>query len=151
MPSIPQSLLWISLVVLWLFVLVPILINKRDTVRRTSDVALATRVLVRPLCREDGRDKARAKHVFIGAYRVGHDKPIRTAEGHVIPWEEGCADDFGVTVSHQYVPSRTPCGEGGMLPDREYLHRGFAEEAIIAVQPSDLFYKINLAGHVLSP
>ena len=45
MPSIPQSLLWISLVVLWLFVLVPMLINKRDTVRRTSDVALATRVV----------------------------------------------------------------------------------------------------------
>ena len=40
MPSIPQSLLWISLVVLWLFVLVPMLINKRDNVRRTSDVAL---------------------------------------------------------------------------------------------------------------
>ena len=45
MPSIPQSLLWISLVVLWLFVLVPMLVSKRDTVRRTSDVALATRVL----------------------------------------------------------------------------------------------------------
>lgn len=45
MPSIPQSLLWISLVVLWLFVLVPMLISKRGTVRRTSDVALATRVL----------------------------------------------------------------------------------------------------------
>ncbi len=45
MPSIPQSLLWISLVVLWLFVLVPMLINKRETIRRTSDVALATRVL----------------------------------------------------------------------------------------------------------
>ena len=45
MPSIPQSLLWLSLVVLWLFVLVPMLISKRDAVRRTSDVALATRVL----------------------------------------------------------------------------------------------------------
>jgi hypothetical protein len=45
MPSIPQSLLWISLVVLWLFVLVPMLVNKREAVRRTSDVALATRVL----------------------------------------------------------------------------------------------------------
>src|SRR6476619_5222081 len=45
MPSIPQSLLWISLVVLWLFVLVPMLISKREAVRRTSDVALATRVL----------------------------------------------------------------------------------------------------------
>jgi hypothetical protein len=45
MPSVPQSLLWISLVMLWLFVLVPMLISKRDAVRRTSDVALATRVL----------------------------------------------------------------------------------------------------------
>src|SRR3954466_13339482 len=45
MPSIPQSLLWISLVVLWLFVLVPMLVSKRENVRRTSDVALATRVL----------------------------------------------------------------------------------------------------------
>src|SRR5258705_4734612 len=45
MPSTPNSLLWISLVVLWLFVLVPMLISKRDAVRRTSDVALATRVL----------------------------------------------------------------------------------------------------------
>lgn len=45
MPSIPQSLLWVSLVVLWLFVLVPMLISKREAVRRTSDVALATRVL----------------------------------------------------------------------------------------------------------
>jgi len=45
MPSIPQSLLWISLMVLWLFVLVPMLISKREAVRRTSDVALATRVL----------------------------------------------------------------------------------------------------------
>jgi hypothetical protein len=52
MPSIPQSLLWISLVVLWLFVLVPMLISKRDAVRRTSDVALATRVL-------NGGDKSR--------------------------------------------------------------------------------------------
>src|ERR1700742_2448364 len=45
MPSVPQSLLWISLVVLWLFVLVPMLVSKREAVRRTSDVALATRVL----------------------------------------------------------------------------------------------------------
>ncbi|MDD4868260.1 MAG: hypothetical protein PHQ28_14435 [Mycobacterium sp.] len=45
MPSIPQSLLWISLVLLWLFVLVPMLVSKRDAVRRTSDLALATRVL----------------------------------------------------------------------------------------------------------
>ena len=63
MPSIPQSLLWISLVVLWLFVLVPMLINKRETVRRTSDVALATRVL-------DG--EARSRLVRRGGPATGH-------------------------------------------------------------------------------
>lgn len=65
MPSIPQSLLWISLVVLWLFVLVPMLINKRDTVRRTSDVALATRVLnggVRSRLRKRGGPAAGHRH-----------------------------------------------------------------------------------------
>ena len=63
MPSIPQSLLWISLVVLWLFVLVPMLINKRETVRRTSDVALATRVL-------DGETRSRL--VRRGGPATGH-------------------------------------------------------------------------------
>jgi len=37
MPSVPQSLLWISLVVLWLFVLVPMLISKRDAVRPCAE------------------------------------------------------------------------------------------------------------------
>ena len=60
MPSIPQSLLWISLVVLWLFVLVPMLISKRDAVRRTSDVALATRVL------NTGRARAAARGAETG-------------------------------------------------------------------------------------
>jgi hypothetical protein len=63
MPSIPQSLLWISLVVLWLFVLVPMLISKRDAVRRTSDVALATRVL------NTGRSASRLRR---GGPAAGH-------------------------------------------------------------------------------
>lgn len=65
MPSIPQSLLWISLVVLWLFVLVPMLISKRDAVRRTSDVALATRVLngdKSRLLKRKGRPAAGHRH-----------------------------------------------------------------------------------------
>ena len=63
MPSVPQSLLWISLVVLWLFVLVPMLISKRDAVRRTSDVALATRVL---------NSAASARRLRRGAPAAGH-------------------------------------------------------------------------------
>jgi hypothetical protein len=63
MPSIPQSLLWISLVVLWLFVLVPMLVSKRDAVRRTSDVALATRVL---------NDSTAARLIKRGKPAAGH-------------------------------------------------------------------------------
>ena len=70
MPSIPQSLLWISLVVLWLFVLVPMLISKRDAVRRTSDVALATRVL------NTGR---RARLLRRGRPAAGHRRGFRHA------------------------------------------------------------------------
>jgi uncharacterized membrane protein len=70
MPSIPQSLLWISLVVLWLFVLVPMLVSKRDNVRRTSDVALATRVL------NSGRNaRLRRPRASAGHYSDPHWQP----------------------------------------------------------------------------
>ena len=81
MPSIPQSLLWISLVVLWLFVLVPMLISKRDAVRRTSDVALATRVL---------NGDAGARLVKRGGPAAGHrsDPDWKPQED----WDEDSAD-----------------------------------------------------------
>jgi general stress protein CsbA len=43
----PGSVLWIGLVVVWLFVLVPMVVRQRPSVRRTSDDALSTRVLHR--------------------------------------------------------------------------------------------------------
>ena len=71
MPSIPQSLLWISLVVLWLFVLVPMLVSKRENVRRTSDVALATRVL-----NSNGRSRLlRKRGPAAGHYSDPHWRP----------------------------------------------------------------------------
>ncbi len=83
MPSIPQSLLWISLVVLWLFVLVPMLISKRDTVRRTSDVALATRVLnTRSGERLLRRRKPAAGHHSDPDWRPTHDDVDDLHGGH---------------------------------------------------------------------
>ncbi len=81
MPSIPQSLLWISLVVLWLFVLVPMLVSKRDAVRRTSDVALATRVL---------NGSANNRLIKRGGPAAGHrsDPDWKPQE----EWDEGSAD-----------------------------------------------------------
>ncbi|CAM3553588.1 hypothetical protein H7J08_21990 [Mycobacterium frederiksbergense] len=76
MPSIPQSLLWISLVVLWLFVLVPMLVSKRDNVRRTSDVALATRVL------NSGRNaRLRRPRASAGHNSDPHWQPVDEYEG----------------------------------------------------------------------
>lgn len=43
----PNSILWIGLVVLWVFVLFPMLANRHPRIRRTTDAALATRVLHR--------------------------------------------------------------------------------------------------------
>src|SRR6476659_7634246 len=87
MPSIPQSLLWISLVVLWLFVLVPMLISKRDAVRRTSDVALATRVL------NTGRG---ARLLRRGRPAAGHrsDPDWQPSEDHV-------DNDLGEEADHE--------------------------------------------------
>jgi hypothetical protein len=44
---VPNSFLWIGLVVLWLFVLFPMLADRHPRIRRTTDAALATRVLHR--------------------------------------------------------------------------------------------------------
>ncbi|WP_280233463.1 divisome protein SepX/GlpR [Nocardia cyriacigeorgica] len=43
----PNSILWIGLVVLWVFVLFPILADRHPRIRQTTDTALATRVLHR--------------------------------------------------------------------------------------------------------
>lgn len=54
----PNSILWIGLVVLWVFVLFPILADRHPRIRRTTDTALATRVLHRG----DAKRRARSEH-----------------------------------------------------------------------------------------
>ncbi|MCB0931784.1 MAG: hypothetical protein KDB71_07790 [Mycobacterium sp.] len=101
MPSIPQSLLWISLVVLWLFVLVPMLINKRDTVRRTSDVALATRVLSSRLIRRSG---PAAGH--------RHDPAWRRSESDLDPtFDSAFEAGLGAEFESRFAADSTPGDE----------------------------------------
>lgn len=59
----PNSILWIGLVVLWVFVLFPILADRHPRIRQTTDAALATRVLHR------GGSKRRTK----SGPAAGHD------------------------------------------------------------------------------
>jgi hypothetical protein len=83
-------------VVLWLFVLVPMLISKRDTVRRTSDVALATRVL------NTGR---RARLLRRHGPAAGHfsDPDWRPSEEHLDEGVDGPDED-----NHEDAASRRP-------------------------------------------
>jgi hypothetical protein len=83
-------------VVLWLFVLVPMLISKRDTVRRTSDVALATRVL------NTGR---RARLLRRHGPAAGHysDPDWRPSEEHLDEGVGGLDED-----DHDDAASRRP-------------------------------------------
>lgn len=115
MPSIPQSLLWISLVVLWLFVLVPMLVSKRENVRRTSDVALATRVL------NSGRGARllRRRGPAAGHYSDPHWKHTTDAD----EYDDFDGDD-GVTAPHKAVVLAAPAA----APGPDYLDVDVVEE-----------------------
>ena len=106
MPSIPQSLLWISLVVLWLFVLVPMLINKRDTVRPTSDVALATRVL-------NGGAKSRLSKRSGPAAGHRHDPDWQRDESEFT--EDAPLDDADDDLDYRAAPVRARARSGAVM------------------------------------
>lgn len=118
MPSIPQSLLWISLVVLWLFVLVPMLISKRDSVRRTSDVALATRVL------NSGRNAQRLRRgPAAGHHSDPHWKP---SEDHLDDELDGELD--GEAVDDDSRRSVVVAAAVVEEPEPDYLDVDIVEE-----------------------
>nr|WP_033243730.1 gephyrin-like molybdotransferase receptor GlpR [Nocardia carnea] len=64
-----NSILWIGLVVVWVFVLFPILADRHPRIRRTTDTALATRVLHR------GDSKRRKRSGYVRKKRSG--RPYR--------------------------------------------------------------------------
>ncbi|MFI2234180.1 divisome protein SepX/GlpR [Nocardia testacea] len=97
----PNSILWIGLVVLWVFVLFPILADRHPRIRRTTDTALATRVLHRgDSKRRKGSGHARKKRTT-RPYRKRHhandaEDPMSTsAEEHGTAADEEQADEVG--------------------------------------------------------
>ncbi|WP_459548034.1 divisome protein SepX/GlpR [Nocardia sp. X0981] len=81
----PNSILWIGLVVLWVFVLFPILADRHPRIRRTTDTALATRVLHRGDSeRRKGSGRARKKRSARSHRKRHHgndaEDPMSTAE-----------------------------------------------------------------------
>ncbi|MET4046317.1 hypothetical protein BJD99_11895 [Rhodococcus sp. 1163] len=119
----PNSIIWIGLVAIWLFVLLPMMMSKRPRIMQTSDVALATRVLYRGGTTRPQRGPA-AGHASDPDWRPEYDERTSAPAGVVFgrnapstdaedpmdthaETEEIDTDD----VERAYVPSRR--GRGG--------------------------------------
>ncbi|MFT3899249.1 MAG: hypothetical protein QM728_03260 [Gordonia sp. (in: high G+C Gram-positive bacteria)] len=90
----PNSVLWVCLVAIWLFVLVPMVIQGRPELRKSTPVAAATRVLKR------GEDAVRRRRIGAGAHP--HDPSYKPKTSASIP---GDLDDL------EELPLTTPLGE----------------------------------------
>ncbi|WP_040819114.1 divisome protein SepX/GlpR [Nocardia jiangxiensis] len=101
----PNSILWVGLVVLWVFVLFPMLAARYPRIRRTTDTALATRVLHR------GDSRRRAK----SGPASGHDSdpdwvPIR-AQRRLLHGDD--AEDRMTTSADEPVTEHDDSSETG--------------------------------------
>ncbi|APE38808.1 hypothetical protein BOX37_28425 [Nocardia mangyaensis] len=91
----PNSILWIGLVVLWVFVLFPILADRHPRIRRTTDAALATRVLHRGGAERRIRIGAAGGHESDPDYRprVLTKRPHRTDSEDRMTTDEPVTED----------------------------------------------------------
>ena len=116
----PNSFLWIGLVVVWLFVLVPMLVNNRPRIRQTSDAALATRVLHRGDERPVQRGPA-AGHRSDPYWQPEPDHYGYDAEDLVDTHAEEDEFDGERAPVGEYVPARR--GRGGFDPEADAIAR----------------------------
>lgn len=146
----PNSIIWIGLVAIWLFVLLPMMISKRPRIMQTSDVALATRVLHRGGTKKrtrgpatghasdpdwrpeyDERVSAPASVVFgrnapntdLFGSKAPNTKAEDPMDTHVEtePDFETRDDDRDDYVERDYVPNRR--GRGGFDPEADAIAR----------------------------
>lgn len=97
----PNSIIWIGLVAVWVFVLLPMMTSKRPRIMQTSDVALATRVL----------------------HRGGTKKPARgPAVGHASDPDWRPEDDERVSAPASVVFGRTAPNNANNAEDSMDTH-----------------------------
>ncbi|MBY6677563.1 hypothetical protein HQ305_04655 [Rhodococcus sp. BP-149] len=121
----PNSVIWIGLVAIWLFVLVPMVVTSRPRIRRTTDVALATRVLHRGGARLRVDPGPAAGHRSDPDWRPSDDDlhstdslsedPMETQHGHE---SDEHVDEY---FSEDFVPQRR--GRGGFDPEADAIAR----------------------------
>ncbi|WP_194815913.1 gephyrin-like molybdotransferase receptor GlpR [Nocardia sp. XZ_19_385] len=133
----PNSILWIGLVVLWVFVLFPILADRHPRIRQTTDAALATRVLHRGGSKRRMKSGPAAGHDSDPDYRPSraHRKffPSDDAEHRMNPAEEVTDPEdelTGATPELEAGPSAAcePDSAPVELADDETLEAELAEE-----------------------
>jgi hypothetical protein len=158
----PNSILWIGLVVLWVFVLFPMLAGRHPRIRRTTDVALATRVLVRGgTKRVPTRAKRKLPHGDDAEDRMTTpaDEPVnpvtedvdRPGRDHELPVAGGPSrhpvrlDDLVIdsgSGGEDFVPTRR--GRGGYDPEADAIARAaryrFRQRTAIALVLSALLF-----------
>ncbi|MGW0181068.1 divisome protein SepX/GlpR [Nocardia sp. NPDC003345] len=126
----PNSILWIGLVVLWVFVLFPILADRHPRIRRTTDTALATRVLHRgDSKRRKGSGRARKKRSTRTQRKRHHgndaEDPMSTAaEGAGAEAEEELPGDnaeFDDVAADYLDHDGDPAEDGVDAPDSDAI------------------------------
>jgi hypothetical protein len=130
----PNSILWIALVGMWLFVLLPMQVKRRPLIRQTTDAALATRVLDRDqLARQQHRGPA-SGHRSDPNWRREPTRP-RYAEDRMDTQVEVDELDDERAAAREYVPQRR--GRGGFDPEADALARaaryGFRQRAVLGL------------------
>jgi len=115
----PSSFVWIGLVAVWLFVLVPMLVNKRPRIRQTSDAALATRVLHRG----DSNPVQRGPAAGHRSDPNWQPEPVRSSYDAEDQMDTHAEDDYagGRAPVGEFVPVRR--GRGGFDPEADAIAR----------------------------
>lgn len=152
----PNSIIWIGLVAVWVFVLLPMMTSKRPRIMQTSDAALATRVLHRGGTRKPTRGPATG-HASDPDWRPEYDERVsapasvvfgRTATNDYAedPMDTHARTDTidrddveqgerGPETAREYVPSRR--GRGGFDPEADAIARAarysFRQRAVLGL------------------
>ncbi len=140
----PNSILWIGLVALWLFVLFPMLAARHPRIRQTADAALATRVLYRGGSSAPATRGPAAGHVSDPEWR-SPSRAVRVTSSYAEDRMEIHEDEPAVRrhPDDHFVPTRR--GRGGFDPEADAIAQAarytFRQRAV-----SGLFLAMAVTG-----
>ena len=139
----PNSVLWIGLVAMWLFVLFPMLADRHPRIRQTTDTALSTRVLHRGGMRRKPERGPAAGHESDPDWQPTRNRNSRDLEaedqGDPMDTKSTELDTLSASVpSDQHDAGiRVRRGRGGFDPEADAIARAaryqFRQRAVLAI------------------